>query len=284
MTHGVGASVFDLLSGFSAPIVHRMTIVLQDHYPLTPEEIRLGHRLPGMRPLLEGSFILVDEAYGGQMALRRGLLETRRAEVLATQSCAQGAAAELLATVLAHLAYHPGFLREGDRMRCPDGQWVDLDADAPLLTLGRLLQEDLAILQKQGEAHVLTAAVLCFPASWMLSEKIGKPLIGIHTPVAEYDAAMAKRVQRLFDLIRIEQPMWRHNALFYATPELFHPRSEQDARRDTGPDQPYFRSEKQCLVRLPESGAVVFSIHTWLMAREKLTAAQMAALLGVGNT
>lgn len=231
-----------------------------------------------MRPLTDPSFILVDEAYDGQMALRRHLLSTRRDEVLAQPADAQQPAEELLALVLGHLADSPGFVRQGGRMRCPDGVWVDLQVKAPLLTLGLLLQEDLVILQKQGDEHMFSAAVLCFPASWTLSEKIGKPLTAVHGPVNAYDAVMAKRVQRLFDNIRVGQPMWRHNALFYATPDLFHPRREADTRTDTGPDQPYFRSEKQCLTRLPESGAVVFSIHTWLMERARLTAAQMEAL------
>ena len=43
-------------------------------------------------------------------------------------------------------------------------------------------------------------------------------------------------------------------------------------------DMPYIRSERQCLIRLPVSRAVLFSIHTYLVPLAALTADQAAAL------
>jgi hypothetical protein len=54
-------------------------------------------------------------------------------------------------------------------------------------------------MERRGDEHVLTAAVLCFPASWHLADKIGRPLTTIHVPVKVYDETLARRVQRLFD-------------------------------------------------------------------------------------
>ena len=65
---------------------------------------------------------------------------------------------------------------------------VAIDRGDPMGTLGHLVQEDLCLMEKRGEEHVLTAAVLCFPASWRLADKIGRPLEAIHVPVPEYDA------------------------------------------------------------------------------------------------
>ncbi len=58
-----------------------------------------------------------------------------------------------------------------DRVRRPDGVEVRLDSRFPLVTLGRLVQEDLCLMEKQGEESVLTGAILCFPASWTLGQK-----------------------------------------------------------------------------------------------------------------
>ncbi len=118
-------------------------------------------------------------------------------------------------------------------------------------------------------AHVLSGAVLCFPASWSLAEKMNRPLGLIHAPVAQYDALMARRVQRLLDAIRPGQPLWRANANAQLTGDLFAPMTEAEARRrkPVPPDAPYLRSERQCLVRLPRTGAVVFSIHTYMLER-----------------
>ena len=107
---------------------------------------------------------------------------------------------------------------------------VPLDPDQPLLTLGRLFQEDFCILEQTGPEHALTAAILCFPASWTLSQKLGRPMTEIHIPVESYTPDIARRVQRLFDAIRPDQPLWRANSLIYDDPTLHQPRLEGERR------------------------------------------------------
>jgi hypothetical protein len=58
---------------------------------------------------------------------------------------------------------------------------------------------------------------------------------------------------------------------------LHQPRREADPRTDrTGGS--YVRSERQVLMRLPQSQAVVFSIHTWVVPVQALEPAELAAL------
>ncbi|MFA3917804.1 heme-dependent oxidative N-demethylase family protein [Ruegeria hyattellae] len=237
-----------------------MTAILQrtiPYDPLTPRP------LPGMAPLRMEDWLLRDEVFAAQMAQRATLLETRRNDVLAMDEAARPAAEELLDLVLSHA--YPG---AGPQVTRPDGVQVVIERADPMGTLGRLVQEDLCILLKQGDEHVLTGAVLCFPASWMLAEKYQRPLVVIHAPVAPYDEGIAKRVQRLFDGVQPERPLWRFNALWYVDPELHQPRSvhaRRDAPEATAAD--YLRSERQCILRLPRTRAVVFSIHTYVLAR-----------------
>ncbi len=228
-----------------------------------------GARLPGIAPLEIADWLVTDEAFAAQMRLRARLLATRREEVLRLAESARPAAGELLETVLGLLRGRAGYrVGTGEVVR-PDGARVPVDPADPLATLGNLVQEDFCLLQKDPASgqHVLCGAVLCFPAGWSLAEKFGRPLTRIHAPVAEYDGQMARRVQRLFDAIRPEQPLWRANALDYHDPSLFAPRREADPRQRPEGIAPYLRSERQCLLRLPESRAVVFSIHTWVVAR-----------------
>jgi len=159
-----------------------------------------------------------------------------------------------------------------------------LDRAHPLRSLGLLVQEDFCILQKpQGsDEHVLTGAVLCFPSSWTLADKLGKPLLRIHAPVASYDAQMGARVQRMFDAIRPEQPLWRANLLRYTNPALYQPRPEF-APKDKRDDGDFVRSERQCLLRLPLSRAVVFSIHTAQIRRHDLRPEEARALAEIGH-
>jgi hypothetical protein len=252
--------------------------VLQTRLPSAPWMVPAQRRLPGVQPLDMADWLEVDDAYGGQMALRDRLLAGRRDAVLAQLPGSEEAAAELLETVLAYLP--TGFARSGRAVTRPDGVRVDLDADMPLATAARLVQEDLCILRKPDAAaeHVLSAAALCFPASWTLSEKIGRPLGAIHGPVAAYGAEMTARVQRMFDAIRPGRPLWRQNALLYVRPDLHQPRSEADPRDESKLDTPYLRSERQSLLRLPRTGAILFSIHTYVLPVAALTPEQRAAL------
>ena len=252
--------------------------ILQQRLRFAPWMQAESRRLPGIMPLAPADWLQVDEAYSAQLALKAGLLETRRDEVHALSQGARPAAGELLARVLIALKTLPGFTCGDGRVRRPDGEWVTIDHDEPLVTLSRLVQEDLVIMEKRGAEHVLTAALLCFPASWTLAQKFMKPLTVIHTPVAPYDADVARRVQRLFDAIHADRPLWRANALFYEDPALYQPRREEAPRQRAKGRAPFVRSERQSLLRLPETGAVVFSIHTTLVRRDALTPEQVAGL------
>jgi len=234
-------------------------------------------RLPGILPIDGDDWLRVDDAFAAQMAERDRLFDEKPDLVSGMLASARPAAEELYRTVLERLARTEGYQVGGQEVRRPDGVIVPLDRNQPMASLGRLVQEDLCLMEKQGEEHVLTAAALCFPASWWLPEKLGRPLLGIHTPVREYDGDLARRVQRLFDAIRPEQPLWRANALVYRDPTLHQPRREGDPRTDRRGGS-YVRSERQCLLRLPETRAVVFSIHTYVVDIASLSPEEFAGL------
>ena len=241
-----------------------MALILQHNLP---EDMHAARALPGIQPE-RGAWLRVDEAYGPQMARREELLQTRPDDVLYLEPQARAAATELLREVLDVLPALGFEVGEG-RVLCPDGRFVQVDATHPLETLGRLCQNDFVLMEKRGDEHVLTAAVLCFPASWRLAEKAGRPLVDIHVPVDDYNDDVARRVQRLFDGIQVGRPLWRFNQLWYQDPELFQPRSQLEPRRVGAGSQegPYYRTERQTLLRLPETHAVVFAIHTYVLAR-----------------
>ena len=238
-------------------------------------------RLPGVKPLPPEEWIIRDEAFAGQMQLRDRLIAKRPGDVHALLDQGIDAAAECLDLALDALAADHSYQRNGDDLVRPDGVQVRIDRAAPLLTLGRLIQADVCILQEGPEGHILTGAILCFPASWTLAEKIGRPLMAIHRPVPEYDHGMGSRVQRLFDAIQPDRLLWRSNAILHTDPTLFRPRSESDppSVRYGKPGGQYLRSERQILRRLRVTGAVVFTIHTTVIPLDRLTAEQRAGLV-----
>lgn len=244
------------MPGFNSDIASGA--ILQTAIP-DAQRAAAARSLPRMQPV-EGGWITVDEAYVAQIGEKQRLLAARPQDVLQLMPQAEAAAEELCSAVLEALDQRPDFEVSAASVRRPDGQHVTRD-QAPLRMLSKLLQEDLCILQKIEEEHVLTGALLCFPASWTLTQKIGKPLTRIHTPVPSY-GPVAARVQRLFDGVRPGRPMWRANLLRYEDPTLFQPRTEDNPRPVGSPRSPYERSERQTVLRLPKTDAVVFAIHT----------------------
>jgi dimethylamine monooxygenase subunit A len=241
-----------------------MTPVLQKRLPQMPWMAPATARLPGIQPVAPGDWLRVDEAFEGQMAERDRLIAQSPERVHGLMPAAAPAAQELLDRVLAELPSLGDYIVGRGAVIRPDGVAVALDRAAPLLTLGRLVQEDFCIHTREGAEHAMTGAILCFPASWTLAQKLGRPLTRIHSPVAVYDAGLAARVQRMFDAVRVDQPLWRANALLYEDPALHQPRLEAE-RRPKPAARTYLRSERQCLVRLERTQAVVFSIHTTIV-------------------
>ncbi len=238
--------------------------ILQRRLRYAPWLSPQGHRLPGTAPCGPEAWLLADEAREGQMALRESLARDRPEAVLACLPGAEPAARELL-----------GAVREWRGLPEAAGNGTGQGA---MHSVCGLVQEDLCLLGKRGEEHVLTAAALCFPAHWSLAEKLGRPLTAIHTPVAPYDESVARRVQRLFDGLRPGVVLERSNCLPDHDFRLFQPRPKPQGFRRPGTEAPFVRLERQTLRKLPRTGAVVFAIHTAVFARAEMETKERAAL------
>ena len=253
-----------------------MPEICQENLPIRPWSEPDLKRLPGMRPVTPDEWLVRDEVFAAQMAYRVRLVAHERETVLA--EAASHVTTEACDLVLRTIAADPGYVIEGAQVTRPDGVRIDLGADTPIATLARLVQEDICILEKQGDEHVLTAAALCFPASWSLAEKRNRPLRSIHKPVAPYDANIGKRVQRLFDALPPDRVLMRGNFLSYADADLFQPRREDARRSDTTFN--FLRVERQTLRKLPQSGAILFSIHSYVLPAARIADADRAAVMG----
>ncbi len=252
--------------------------ICQTALPVAPWMDALAARLPGLQPVAEGDWLRMDDAYAAQMAYRDQLLSERTSDVFMRHGSPDSAEALLLEKVEATVLALPGFARVAGGIQRPDGVLVDPAREAnPMIAAARLAQEDFLILDPIETGHVLVSAVLCFPASWSLHQKIGRNMAGIHQPVHRYDDNIAKRVNRVMDVLQPGNAVWRANVLCYNDPELYQPKLEHE-RRQFDPFKPmWVRVERQTLMRLSET-ATVFSIHTYVVPIDKLTPEQSASL------
>ena len=264
-----------------------MSDILQKRLIFAPWADPRTRRLPGTIPVAAADWLLIDDAFSAQMALRDRLIggTPERVHRLAPECAA--AAGELYAWIIGLLPGRGYDFGADGAIRRPDGVTVRPDPSRPLLTLGRLVAEDLCLMMPGGEArdagqdaghdaghdgdqdeHVLGGAILCFPAGWTLEQKFMRPMMRIHRPVAKYTEDIGRRVQRLLDGIRPGMGLLRGTA-HHSNAPLHNPRTEEQGRAPEG-DLPFIRVERQCLFRLPETGAVVFSIHTSVVRPDDL--------------
>jgi len=237
-----------------------------------------------LNPMEMSDWVVVHDDYAAQMAYRTKLLEQYRDVVLAVQPSAEAATVELYDAVLDHLSERSEFQAAPDHMTRCDGVSVALDRDRPLETLNHLVAEDWCLLDRADgdEEYRLTAAILCFPSRWLLSEKIGRPLTMIHDPVPHYDDTLARRVNRVFDALKADRPLVRCNWLVHGDPELHRPlgRFQKDHTREELVHGIFLRTERQTLVRLPKTGAVVFGVKSSVTPLDRLSVPASKALLG----
>lgn len=258
------------------------------HLPFEPGPYRMAM---GLIALPDSDWFELDQRYPEEMAERRRLLDARHDAVFAALPQSDAARAETLAEVAANLATrHPAwFSRNGDRLdnRLTGEAW-DLAAPArdPLELAGRLVQEDLCLIQPGETGPLLTAAVLCFPSRWRLAEKIGRPLAEVHGPVPFYADRLARPVDRFMHHVKPGHIAARLNWSVLDDPALFQPTGKWRQGHNTlvAPENAgqalFLRVERQTLRRLPRTGAVLFGIrvHVYPLAAAITTPALAARL------
>lgn len=231
------------------------------------------HLAMGLRALDPDDWVERDLTFARQVTEKRRLLEVCPEAVAIACAGSLPAQRETAARLLAHLesrfpeVYTFGPEQIAERTT---GQTYAPGAfrGRPLELAARLIQEDLCLLEADGGAYVLTAGMVCFPSRWALADKIGKPLATIHTPVPGYEDRLERAVDRFFASLRPERPVWRLNWSLVETDTLHLPPEARTARVEADPetigDRLFLRVERQTLRRMPETGAILFTIRTYV--------------------
>lgn len=133
--------------------------------------------------------------------------------------------------------------------------WSDTARHGALPALATTQGDDLCVLAAEPGWPLVAGAVL-FPSHWRLADKLGLPLAAVHERVPGYPAA---QVDRFLDRLRPGQVAWRRNLLLHRDGTLHAPDPATD---DVPVADWWLRSERQTFRVLPDTGAVLFTIHT----------------------
>ena len=153
-----------------------------------------------------------------------------------------------------------------------------------IIQLGREIEPDIVLLQKNGDATFrVVAGCVCFPSSWSFPEKMGLPLHEVHSVVPDLNASIGPAITRFLDKMQPGAAWERSNWGVSASSERNqHPsRGIARLRSPLAPDQVWLRVEDQILAILPETKALLFGIRIVARTFAELRRAEPEAAAGL---
>ena len=228
----------------------------------------------------------VDSSYLDFHKIRKQLIANKKSDVIqclpdTDKSCKQ--AVDLICKYL--MAKYPFmFVLKNDSI-CNKitGESFNLNTNKNYLEIAATLAtEDFNILRKYatGKYHLVASATL-FPVGWSLKQKIGYPIEELHRPVPKWsdkinkdkELKFADIVQNLFDKLVDDRVIERHGTFLQNFPDLFLnkvPSFKEPSLEDIEVTQGFrfqdilIRRERQSLMRLPETGDILFTVRTYI--------------------
>jgi len=241
----------------------------------------------GTTALTENDLLIdCDENYFQEITLKRNLLQNDHSYYYKSTPGDGEAQWEVLEKILNSMSQHAPHKFNLQRSGA-SGKWTNKvlnesfeftfgDAKSlplePLDWVGRQVQEDLIILNEQGE---LISGQLCFPAGWNLEEKIGKNIMAIHAPLPGRLNPMIQAASKLMERLPNGHPVQRSNWGVRVCDDLdLSPKHSQRYRElllqseawdeKTIGENLFIRIEYQTLSRLSQSNGILFTIRTYL--------------------
>jgi len=159
-------------------------------------------------------------------------------------------------------------------------EWRTLPSDFPLSPTGRAFQSmcsmhelnrslgmawepDFLLLDIKNAAVRLLGGCVCFPSSWSLEEKVGKPIELIHDVVPGLNSAIGPQIQSFLTKLKPGLAWLRSNWGLSRSAELNQHPARNLARLDESVslEDVWLRIENQALVALPLTNGVLFGIR-----------------------
>ena len=225
----------------------------------------------GLGPLDPARWIEPDGDLERYLLEKDRLIADCRDTVFVEEAGTREAQQEVLELLAEHVAtQHPVFYRREGSAIATDTRIIPLDtADAPLVTAGALVQDDLVLMRRGDSGWRLVAGYVAFPSSWSLPEKFGRRMEDIHAPVPDFGEGTrnAVLINRMFDNLKVEQPVFRFNWSINPDTDLHYPASKANGALPDGHalslETTFARVERQTLRKLPLSGDILFTIRIY---------------------
>jgi len=210
----------------------------------------------GLSPLASEYWITVDNQFEQYAKNKRALYRQNPKRVFSHLPQAAAAQRELTQRIYSHLeTQHP------EHLLYLNQKGFATHSKANLWQTSLWVQDDLCLMQPVDGNYCLTAASLCAPSGWNLTEKMGKPIDAIHAAVPNLNARIGKQINNTFSRLRPLQLYQRFNWSLKASNQLA---LFADQKPTATNDNLFLRVERQSLMRLPSTKAIAFTIRVYI--------------------
>ena len=212
----------------------------------------------GLRPIAPDRWFEGGEAAQAAEARKAALLQTCPSRVWAEQEGSRPAQAEAAAGVRAALGLPPSAM------------------EPPLQVVSLQVADDLCLMQRRDGGWTLTALSLSAGTFFTAEEAIGKTLDGLHAPVPGFGDRFLTRVARIFDNAQPGVILERRNWTVLNAGDLHLPDPAPVRARipaitaERAAEALFLRVERQTVSKLPQTGAVLFTIRVWTQTLAEL--------------
>ena len=215
----------------------------------------------GLRSLEAGEWLEAGDDLTTQIPERISLAKSAREVVYQSIPGYESAVVELAIRISENLkTFHRDQyeISNGKVTHLPTGAIAHLDSQDALLEIATIIGEDLVVLSREDNEWKIIAGAVLFPSRWKLSEKLGKGMDAVHTPVPGYASALAPYMTATFDKITVDRPVWRKNWSLHSTEDLHQPTS---IHAPADPKDYWWRTERQTLTRAQSGDFLFFTIR-----------------------
>jgi hypothetical protein len=149
----------------------------------------------------------------------------------------------------------------------------------------RAAWEDMCLLTRRPDEDIyrLVGAAVAFPTDWRPADKLGRPLTALHAPIHGYEEQLATGVDKFMAKLKPGGIYGRCNwfvaptdALRWVAEPAEHAFAQVTA--ENAGERLFVRSERQTLRKLPETGAIVFTIGVYVAPLGTLSAQNIARM------
>ena len=165
----------------------------------------------------------------------------------------------------------PESVRLSDEAHAPGAELAAmLGLSGGLPEAARAHWEDMCLLTRRPDEDIyrLIGAAVAFPTDWQVEKKMGLPLAMMHAPIHGYAEQLATGVDRFMARLKPGALYGRSNWFVVDSGALCHLPGERELFKgvtaENAGQRLFARCERQTLRRLPQTGAILFTIGVYV--------------------